>query len=880
VNHPEKLPVDLKTERERHHLEVIYLVSRELARHLDISGVLTRTLEVLVEALNASGGSVAVLGEGVNVIDAAVAVGGEIIPHAMAQLSPVMRQGLAGWVLNNGRSAMVEDTQTDPRWIPSDPNLVPTYVHVTNPTRSAVSVPLQGRGGVVGVITLAHFEPGHFTAEDLRLLSATAETVGLAVENARLFTAEHQRRLIASTLQEVARTINASLEPEKVFTLILDQLSKVVRFDSASLLILENDCLRVAAARGFEPSANLSEIVIPYRPDIPSWKSLKERRPIMLEDAQAVPGWFVNERMGPPRVIRGWIGAPLLVHDQPVGVLAIDSRTQGAYTENDAALVMSFADQAATAVANSWLYGESQQQARTMAIMAETTRMIVSSLDLDEVLMQVLGRVVMLLGVEAGSIALQEESTKELVFRAAVGPQADKVKGLRLEGGQGVAGWVAQNGRALVVPNTSLDPRFDARVDQLTGYSTHAVIGVPIQLRDKTLGVLEVINPRRGSFSPQSLQVLEYITGMAASAISHAQLFAATHTAEQRYLTLFQDSIDPIMITDLDGKIVDANARALEFTGFTRDELLRMRIQALHSVYTGKLGQRFSDMTHGEVRNYESRIRTRSGNQAPVELFVKRISSLDPEQDAIQWIVRDIAERAGLDELRADLTSMLFHDMRSPLGNVISSLQLLADPPPADETVRSLVAISLRSARRLNNMIDSLLDLRRLEEGRAVIRRAKLSLAALSAEAVEEAQPVAEGKGILLQLNLPLNLPAVEGDPDMIRRVIGNLLDNAVKYTPGGGVIRLTAALEESSVRFTIADSGPGIPTEERHRIFDKYSRIERVGAPKGLGLGLAFCRLAVKAHGGRIWVDSPPEGGAVFNFTIPLAALPEENAM
>jgi two-component system, NtrC family, sensor histidine kinase KinB len=870
--------VDLKPDRDRDHLEVIYLVSRELARHLDLSDVLTRSLEMLVGALQASGGSVAVLGERGSILDAAVAVEGSIIPHAMAQLSPVMRQGLAGWVLTNGKSVLVEDTHKDPRWIPSDPLLVPTYLHMDNPTRSAVSVPLQGREGVVGVLTLVHFEPGFFSADDLRLLSATAETVGLAVENAQLYMVEHQRRLIASTLQEIARTINSSLEPEKVFALILDQLSKVIRFDSATLLLLDNDCLRVGAARGFESSANLNEVIIPYRPDIPSWKTIKERRPIMLEDAQAVPGWFTTNSLPQSVMIRGWIGAPLLVHDQPVGVLAIDSHQPGAYTEADAQLVMAFADQAATAVANSWLYNESQQQARTMAIMAETTRMIVSSLDLDEVLMQVLGRVVMLLAVEAGSIALLEEPSGHLVFRAAVGPQADKVKGVRLEIGEGIVGWVAQNGRALVSPNVSLEPRFNPRVDQISGYVTHAVIGVPIFLRDKTLGVLEVINPRRGSFSPQSLQVLEYITGMAASAISHAQLFAATHAAEQRYSTLFQDSIDPIMITDLDGRIVDANARALQFTGFTREELLRIRIQALHSVYTGKLGQRFSDITHGEVRNYESRIRTRSGNQAPVELYVKRISSLDPEQDSIQWIIRDIAERAGLDELRADLTSMLFHDMRSPLGNVISSLQLLADPPPADETVRSLIAISLRSARRLNNMIDSLLDLRRLEEGRAVIRRVKISLAALIAEAVEEAQPVAEGKGILLNLNLPLNLPSVEGDPDMIRRVIGNLLDNAVKYTPGGGSIRLSASLDAESVRVSIADSGPGIPPEERHRIFDKYSRIERVGAPKGLGLGLAFCRLAVKAHGGRIWVDSPAEGGAAFHFTVPLAVAPEEN--
>lgn len=866
-------------ERDRRHLEVIYLVSRELARHLDLPDVLNRTLVLLVEALNASGGSIAVQGGDGHLLDAAVAVGGEIIPNATQQMAPALKQGLAGWVLANGKDALLEDTQNDPRWIPADPKMVPTYAHMTQPTRSAVSAPLLGREGVVGVITLVHPEPGHFNAEGLRLLSATAETVGLAVENALLFTSEHQRRTLAATLQEVARTVNSTLEPEKVFSLILDQLSKLVRFDSASLLLIDGDMLRVAASRGFADPARLQEFFVSYRPEIPSWRTLRERKAIVLDDVQSTPGWVASETIPETSHIHGWLGAPLLVHDQPVGVLAIDSRKVGAYTAADAQLAMSFADQAATAVANARLYAESQQQTRTMAMMAETTRMIVASLDLDEVLGQLLGRVVGLLGVEAGSIALFDETGNDLIFRSATGPQSGGIQNLRLKSGRGVAGWVAQNGKALVVPDTRLDARFDSSVDQVTGFTTRSIACVPILLREKILGVVEVINPRRGFFSPQSVQVLEYLTGLAASAISHAQLFSATRAAEQRYLTLFQDSIDPILITDLDGRIVDANARAIQFTGYSREEILRLRIQALHPVYTGKLGQRFADIAKGEVRNYETRIRTQSGNQAPVELYIKRIPGPEPEQDTVQWIVRDIAERAGLDELRSDLTSMLFHDMRSPLGNVISSLQLLMDPPPTDETVRSLLTIALRSARRLSRMIDSLLDLRRLEEGRAVLRRAKVSLAALAAEAVEEAQPVAEGKGIMLQLNLPLNLPTVEADPDMIRRVVSNLLDNAVKYTPSGGNIRIMAEMVDQSVVFTVADSGPGIPTEERHRIFDKYSRIERVGAPKGLGLGLAFCRLAVKAHGGRIWVDSPAEGGAVFRFSLPQVATLEDAA-
>jgi NtrC-family two-component system sensor histidine kinase KinB len=853
------------------HLEVIYHLNRELARHLDLSEVLSRTLELLVQSLNATGGSIAVLAEDGRLIDASMAVGGSIISKAVQQLAPALRQGLAGWVLSNGKVALVEDTQNDPRWIPADPKHAPAHpAQASHPTRSAVSAPLLGREGVVGVITLVHTSTNHFHGEDLRLLASIAETVGLAVENARLFTSEHQRRIFASTLQEVARTVNSTLEPEKVFALILDQLSHVVKFDSASLLLLDGDHLKVAASRGFANPEVFADFYFPFQPENPSWRTMKDRKPKIIDDVQKYPGWLANDAIPESKKIHGWLGVPLVIQDKPMGLITIDSTQPDTYTQADADLAMAFADQAATAVANAQLYTESQQQTRTMAMMAETTRMIVSSLDLNEVLDQLLSRVVGLLGVEAGSIALVDEPSGDLVFRSTTGPKGQTLQDRRLKPGQGIAGWVVQNGRPLVVPDTRLDERFDRSFDETTGFDTRSVACVPILLREKILGVVEVINPRRGIFSDRSVQVLEYLTGLAASAISHAQLFSATRSAEQRYLTLFQDSIDPILITDLDGKIVDANARALQFSGYSREELLKRRIQNLHPVHTAKLGQRFSDIAHGEVRNYETHLRTHSGKQAPVELFVKRIPGPDPDQDTVQWIVRDIAERAELDELRSDLTSMLFHDMRSPLGNVISSLQLLNDPPPTDETVRSLLTISLRSARRLSRMIDSLLDLRRLEEGRAVIRRTKVSLAALTAEAVEEAQPVAEGKGIILQLAIPLSLPTVEADSDMIRRVISNLLDNAVKYTPGGGSIRLTAEAKDQNVCFSVTDSGPGIPAEERHRIFDKYSRIERIGAPKGLGLGLAFCRLAVKAHGGRIWVDSPAEGGAAFRFTLP----------
>lgn len=432
--------MNIPSDRDRRHLEVIYHLNRELARHLDLSEVLSHTLELTVESLNASGGSIAVLGEGGKVLDASVAVGGSIIPKAVPQLAPVLRLGLAGWVLSNGKVALVEDTKNDPRWIPSDPTAVPVHTHVSQPTRSAVSAPLLGREGVVGVITLVHPSPSHFSSEDLQLLSAIAETVGLAVENARLFTLEHQRRMFALTLQEVARTINSSLEAEKVFTLILDQLSQVVKFNSASLLLLSGETLRVAASRGFSQPSKVQDFQFPYQAENPSWRTFKERKVVIIDDVQKDPGWVGSDDIPETSKIHGWLGVPLLMLDKPVGVLTVDSYQPGAYTQADAQLVLAFADQAATAVANVRLYAESQQQTRTMAMMAETTRMIVSSLDLSEVLNQVLSRVVGLLGVEAGSIALTDEATGDLVFRSATGPKSASIK---ICGSSPARGWPA-----------------------------------------------------------------------------------------------------------------------------------------------------------------------------------------------------------------------------------------------------------------------------------------------------------------------------------------------------------------------------------------------------------------------------------------------------
>jgi signal transduction histidine kinase len=179
----------------------------------------------------------------------------------------------------------------------------------------------------------------------------------------------------------------------------------------------------------------------------------------------------------------------------------------------------------------------------------------------------------------------------------------------------------------------------------------------------------------------------------------------------------------------------------------------------------------------------------------------------------------------------------------------------------------------MRSSKRLQRLIDSLLDIRQLEEGKADLDRIAVPPRTLALEAIELVRPTVEKKRQELEIDIPPNLPPVSVDRDMIIRVLTNLLDNAAKFTGTTGRIALKMERTDRELQFTVSDTGPGISPESREYIFQRFQRLESAKGTKGTGLGLSFCKLAVEAHGGKIWVDSTPGKGSQFAFTLPLEA-------
>ena len=225
-----------------------------------------------------------------------------------------------------------------------------------------------------------------------------------------------------------------------------------------------------------------------------------------------------------------------------------------------------------------------------------------------------------------------------------------------------------------------------------------------------------------------------------------------------------------------------------------------------------------------------------------------------------------------------DLAAILVHDLQGPLGNIVTSLEMLEAglTQQEDAGVEFMMDTAMRSSRQLQSLVNSLMDISRLEAGQDITDREPLALSELVDYAAEVVEPILGQRQVTLVRELDTHLPTVDGNADILHRVLLNLLDNALKVSRQSQKITIRAFInpvgDNHFVQIQVVDEGPGIAQEDRERIFKKYERVNNQSASKGLGLGLAFCKLAVEAHGGLIWVGGTEDGGACFCFTLPIA--------
>jgi len=242
--------------------------------------------------------------------------------------------------------------------------------------------------------------------------------------------------------------------------------------------------------------------------------------------------------------------------------------------------------------------------------------------------------------------------------------------------------------------------------------------------------------------------------------------------------------------------------------------------------------------------------------------------------DGVVLALSDVSELQRLGRARRDFVANISHELRTPLTSirlVLDSLLSGAVRDP-DESTGLLRKIQIE-VDALQQMAQELLDLAQIESGRALVRLVPVSAAQLAADAVDRLSAQAQRKRQIVHIDIPPQLAAL-ADVEQMGRALGNLLHNAIKFTPPEGRITVRARAQDGDVLFEIVDTGPGISHEDQPRVFERFFRGDRSRAGGGTGLGLAIARHVVEAHGGRIWVESDglPGHGATFRFTLPLA--------
>ena len=233
---------------------------------------------------------------------------------------------------------------------------------------------------------------------------------------------------------------------------------------------------------------------------------------------------------------------------------------------------------------------------------------------------------------------------------------------------------------------------------------------------------------------------------------------------------------------------------------------------------------------------------------------------------------RDALLRAQ--QQKEQLTAFVVHDLKNPLSGILLNATVLSRDPNLGADVKSTALRIAGAARSMNQMVMDILDIGRSEEGALVLRRAEVDVSKLLDQAIGSVRARSDAAGQNIECVLHLEQPTISADEDLIRRVLENLLDNAVRHTPRGGRIVVETRSVPTGIETRVGDGGTGIPEADRERVFDKYVQLDPSHSATnrtGRGLGLLFCRLAVEAHGGRIWVEGGAHEGATFAVSLPI---------
>ncbi|HWG56670.1 MAG TPA: ATP-binding protein [Gaiellaceae bacterium] len=397
----------------------------------------------------------------------------------------------------------------------------------------------------------------------------------------------------------------------------------------------------------------------------------------------------------------------------------------------------------------------------------------------------------------------------------------------------------------------------------------HSWLGVPLVARDEVLGVIGLVQAESGrTYTDDDVALVQELARRAATAVDNARLYAEAERRAQAARVL--ESVgDAVFLLDRDETIRLWNPAAAAITGLAESAVVGRSIHEFVPDW---------DDLRGLVPVARSPTEPVRAVTTPVEVDGRELwisgSGVVVEEGTV-YAFRDLTEERALEKMRADFVATVSHELRTPLAAIYGSAQTIRRPDLdlGDQIRDELLGVIATESDRLAAIVNDLLLSSHLDSGRLPVSIESCDPVELAAAVLESARTHLPSE-IELELHAPEDLPAVAADPGQLRQVLTNLVDNAIKYSPGGGTVALELTNGDGAIRFAVRDSGLGIPANEHARIFEKFYRLDpdMTRGIGGTGLGLYICRELVRRMDGHIWVESTFGEGSTFVVELPVA--------
>ncbi|MBN2100032.1 MAG: HAMP domain-containing protein [Dehalococcoidia bacterium] len=339
-------------------------------------------------------------------------------------------------------------------------------------------------------------------------------------------------------------------------------------------------------------------------------------------------------------------------------------------------------------------------------------------------------------------------------------------------------------------------------------------------------------------------------------------------TAERDRMAIVLESMsDAILVMDREGRVTMTNKAAEKVLQVPRDAAIgRHFIEAVRDHEIDALVQQCLSKREQQT----SLVEMRSKKQ-----LLGVVATPFKEAPGCLVLIQDLTELRRLETVRRDFIANLSHELRTPIASLKALGETLNEGAIDQPTVaRDFVGKMNAEVDRLAQMVQEMGDLSRIESGEAPLQKSPVNVAEVVASAVERLKAQSERAGLQIKVDIASGLPSVSADGSRIEQVLVNLIHNAIKFTPTGGRVTVSAKAEGDRLIVSVSDTGVGIPEDDLPRVFERFYKADRARAGGGTGLGLAIAKHVVEAHGGRIWVESVEGRGATFNFGLPLASL------